>query len=349
MPAFRIGNREISEGYCYIVAELSANHEQNFDLAKRSLEAISKCRADAVKVQTFTPESMTLDSDKPWFQTRKDSLWAGQKLIDLYRRAALPYEWHEPLQREARNLGLEFFSTPFDFGSVDFLEDLEVPVYKIASLEITDIPLIDYVARKGKPVIISTGVANELDISLAIETCKRAGNDQVALLKCTSAYPSPYEDINLRAIQTLYQKFGFLVGLSDHSLGIEIPVLSVAFGVAIIEKHFILHKENSNSVDKEFSLDAFEFELMVKGIRHAETALGNGSLDLTENMKNARKSARSLFIVKDIRRGELLNNDNIKSLRPALGLHPKHLEEVKGRKVKVDIAAGTPLSFDLLE
>ncbi len=344
---FRIGINNLAS--CYIIAELSANHEQKLDLAKRSIEAIAKTGADAVKVQSFTPESMTLDSDKPWFQTRSDSLWAGQKLYDLYKKAALPYEWHEPLQLEAHNLGLDFISTPFDFEATDFLESLNVPAFKIASLEITDIPLIEHIARKNKPIIISTGVAEEEDIKLAVDTCKRAGNDQIALLKCTSAYPTPPEEMNVRAIKTLFDKFHTTVGLSDHSLGIEIPVLSVAFGAKIIEKHFVLDKQHSNSVDKDFSLDQHGFAQMVQAVRNAEKALGDGSLELTPKMKSARQSARSLFITKDIKKGESLTVENLKSIRPGNGLHPKYYYEVLGKKVNRDVDAGTPFSLELFK
>lgn len=346
---FCINRKDLSKNDCYIIAELSANHEQNLDLAKRSIEAIAETGADAIKVQTFTPESMTLDSDKPWFRTRSDSLWAGQKLFELYKKAALPYEWHNPLQQEAGNLGLDFISTPFDFEAADFLESLNVPAFKIASLEITDIPLIEYIARKNKPIIISTGVADEEDIFLAVDTCKKAGNDQLALLKCTSAYPTPPEEMNVRAIKTLFDKFHTTVGLSDHSLGIEIPVLSIAFGTKIIEKHFILDKNNSKSVDKDFSLDKNEFTQMVKAVRNAEKALGNGSLELTTKMKSAKQSVRSLFITEDVMKGGKLSIENLKSLRPGKGLHPKYYYEVLGKTAKFDIEAGTPLSFDLLE
>lgn len=333
----------------YIIAELSANHEQNLDLAKRSIQAIAKTGANAVKLQTFKPESMTMDSDKPWFQTRPDSLWAGQKLFDLYKKAALPYQWHHPLQQEAQNLGLDFISTPFDFEAVDFLETLNVPAFKVASLEISDIPLIEYIARKNKPVIISTGVADETDIKLAVDTCRKAGNGQIALLKCTSAYPTPPVEMNISAIKTLFEKFNTVVGLSDHSLGIEIPVLSIAYGAKIIEKHFILNKKNTNSVDKDFSLDPEEFTQMVKAVRNAEVALGDGSLALTPKMKSARQSTRSLFIVKDMKKGETLTVDNMKSIRPGKGLHPKYYNEVLGKQVTFDIEAGTPLSFKFFE
>jgi pseudaminic acid synthase len=333
----------------YIIAELSANHEQNLNKALEAVRAIKETGADAIKVQTFKPESITLDSDQPWFRTREDSLWAGQKLVDLYKKAALPYEWHKPLQEEAHALGLDFFSSPFDFEAVDFLEELNVLAYKIASLEITHIPLIEYVAAKMKPVIISTGVASEEDIALALDACRRMGNEQIVLLKCTSAYPTPPEESNLAAIQTLKNRFNTIVGLSDHSLGIEVPILSVALGAKLIEKHFILDKANSTSVDKDFSLDKEEFTRMVAAIRIAEKAMGNGSLELTSKMKTARTSARSLFVVQDIKKGELFTQKNIKILRPGKGLHPKHLSIIIGKKALRDIEKGTPLTRDYFE
>ena len=332
----------------YIIAELSANHEQNLDTALEAVRAIKQTGADAVKVQTFKPESITLDSDQPWFRTREDSLWAGQKLFDLYKKAALPYEWHMPIQKEAHALGLDFFSTPFDFEAVDFLESLNVPAYKIASLEITHIPLIEYVAKKKKPVIISTGIAAEDDIKLALETCKKAGNDQIILLKCTSAYPTPIEESNLRAIQTLKDKFHTVVGLSDHSLGVEVPMLSVAMGARVIEKHFILDKENSSSVDKDFSLDKEEFEDMVKAVHMAEKAIGSGNLKPTQKMEAAKASARSLFIVQDLRKGEALTKENIKVLRPGNGIHPKFTDDILGKKLNINVPSGTPLTFELI-
>jgi len=333
----------------YIIAELSANHEQNIQIALDSIKAIKDTGADAVKIQTFTPDSITLDSDKPWFQTRKDSLWAGQKLYDLYKKAFTPYEWHKPLQEEAEKYGLDFFSSPFDFEGVDLLESLNVPLYKIASLEINDIPLIEKVAKTGKPIILSTGIANTDDIALAIETCRKVGNNNIAVLKCTSAYPTPMEDVNISAIKTISQKFNVIAGLSDHSLGIEIPVLSVAYGAKIIEKHFILDKENSNSVDKDFSLDKNEFTQMVTAVRNAEKAIGNGKIELTEKMKSAKSSARSLFATCNINKGETFTAKNIKSLRPNRGLQPIHLTEILGKTAMTNIEKGTPISWDLIK
>ena len=237
----------------YIIAELSANHNQDFDIAIRTIQAMKDSGADAVKVQTYTPENMTMDSDKPWFQTRKDSLWAGQKLFDLYKKGATPWDWHEKMQKQANDLGLDFFSSPFDLDAVIRLEGLNVPAYKIASLEITDIPLIRAIARTGKPVILSSGIAEVDDIELALQTIRNEGTHQIALLKCTSAYPTPYSEINLNAIPLIQEKFNVIPGLSDHTLGIAVPVAAVAKGARIIEKHFILDKHIPSVRQRFFS------------------------------------------------------------------------------------------------
>lgn len=346
---FKINNTIIgNSNRVYIIAELSANHEQDFELAVKTLYAMKDAGANAVKLQTFTPDSMTLDSDKPWFQTRKDSLWAGQKLYDLYKKAQTPWEWHEKLQKTANEIGLDFFSSPFDTDAVDKLESINVPAYKIASLEITDIPLIEKAAKTGKPIIISTGIATKEDIQLAVDTCKKAGNDQIALLKCTSAYPTPMEEVNLNVIPEMMKDFGTVAGLSDHTPGISVPVAAVALGAKIIEKHFILDK-NSDSLDKHFSLNPSEFKEMVDAVRNTEKALGKASYELTDKMKNARTSSRSLFAVKDIKEGEELTPGNIKPLRPGNGLHPKHYYEIIGKKAKCFIGKGTPLNDAIID
>ncbi len=331
----------------YIIAELSANHEQNFDLAAETIKAMKQAGADAVKLQTYTPDSLTLNSDKPWFQTRKDSLWAGQKMYDLYKKGETPWEWHEKLQKLANDLGMDFFSSPFDLHTVDLLESINVPAYKIASLEITDIPLIEKCAETGKPIIISTGAATIEDIDLAVETCKKAGNNQIALLKCTSAYPTPYNEVNLKQIQSLKERYNVVVGLSDHTLGIEVPIASVVMGAKIIEKHFILSR-NSKGLDKDFSLEPQEFKQMVDAIRNIEQAIGDGSFDLTPKIETATKFRRSLFAVKDIKKGEILTEKNIRSLRPGLGLHPKHYYEILGKKASLNIEKATPLSPEFI-
>ena len=344
-----INNTEISDNSAktYIIAELSANHEQNFDLAVQTIKAMKDAGANAVKIQTYTPDSITLDCEKPWFRTREDSLWAGQKMYDLYKMGETPWEWHSKLQQLANELGMDFFSSPFALKDVDLLESINVPVYKIASLEITDIPLIQKCAKTGKPIIISTGAAKVEDIDLAIKTCYDVGNKQVALLKCTTAYPTPFNEVNLLQIKTLMERYGVVVGLSDHTLGIEVPIASVVLGAKIIEKHFILSR-NSKGLDKDFSIEPYEFKQMVEAVRNIEQALGNGTFELTPKMESAIKFRRSLFATKNIKKGEILTNDNIRSVRPGAGLHPKYYYEVLGKKVNADIEKGEPLYLDLI-
>jgi len=345
----KINNTEINKNSrTYIIAELSANHEQNYDLAVETIKAMKDSGADAVKLQTYTPDSITLDSEKPWFQTRKDSPWAGQKMYDLYKKGETPWEWHLKLQKLANELGMDFFSSPFDFKGVDLLKSINVPAYKIASLEITDIPLIKKCAETNKPIIISTGAAKLEDIDLAVETCRNVGNNQIALLKCTSAYPTPYNEVNLNQIQFLKERYKTIVGLSDHTLGIEVPIAAVVLGTKIIEKHFILNR-NSNSIDKEFSLEPQEFKQMVTAIRNIEQAIGNKDFEATSKINKATKFTRSLYAVSNINKGDIITKDNIRSLRPGLGLHPKYYFEILGKKAKANIEKGTPLSFDLIE
>jgi pseudaminic acid synthase len=331
----------------YIIAELSANHEQNFDLAVETIKAMKKAGADAVKLQTYTPDSLTLDSDKPWFLTRKDSLWAGMKLYDLYKKGETPWEWHPKLQKLANDLGMDFFSSPFDLQAVDLLESINVPAYKIASLEITDIPLIKKCAETGKPIIISTGAASVEDIDLAVKTCREVGNNNIALLKCTSAYPTPFNEVNLKQIQAIKERYNVVVGLSDHTLGIEVPIASVVMGAKIIEKHFILSR-NSKGLDKDFSLEPSEFKQMVQAVRNIEQAVGTGNFELTPKMQKAMQSQRSLFVVENIKKGEKFTQKNIKSIRPGLGLHPKYYYEIIGRTAAKDIERGMPLEWDMI-
>ncbi len=344
-----IGGRKVGEGQqVFIVAELSANHLQNLDLALRTIEAIKASGADAVKLQTYTPDTITLNVKSEHFMIRQGTLWDGQYLYDLYKKAYTPWEWHHKLFEFARDLGLVCFSSPFDRTAVDFLEDLEVPAYKVASFEITDIPLIEYIASKGKPVIISTGIATLSDIEEALSACRRAGNEQVILLKCVSEYPTPFEDANLRTIPNMRETFGVPVGLSDHTLGISVPIASVALGAVMVEKHFILDR-SLGGPDSAFSLEPAEFKAMVEAIRQVEKALGKVSYELTERQKEMRKFARSLFVAKDIRAGEVFTEEHVRSVRPGYGLHPKHLKDIIGRRARVNIPAGTPLSWELVE
>jgi len=343
-----IGTKEIGKGHTYIIAELSGNHNQDIELAKQTIIATANTGADAIKLQTYRADTITIDCDNKYFQTKSDGLWAGQTLYQLYQKAFTPWEWHEELMALANSLGLDCFSSPFDPTAVDFLETLNVPAYKIASFEITDIPLIEYVASKQKPVIISTGIANEEDIQLAINACHRQNNKEVIILKCTSAYPTPIASANLSAISTIQKKYGVLSGLSDHTLGSLAPTIAVTLGASVIEKHIILDK-SIPGVDKDFSLDIAEFTELVNAVRQVEKALGNGSLAPTQKMIDARTSSRSLFVVDAIQKGETITRQNVKSVRPGYGLHPKFLPSILGKKAKIDLSRGTPLTLEALE
>lgn len=345
----KIGNIEIGESNkVFVIAELSANHNQQFEIAVESLKVIKDCGADAVKLQTYTPDTLTIDSDKEYFKIQQGTIWDGTTLYKLYQKAYTPWEWQPKLKNIAEELGLICFSSPFDKSAVDFLENMNVPAYKIASFEIVDIPLIEYVASKGKPVIISTGIATEEEIKEAIDACNRQGNNQIALLKCTSEYPAKIEDANLNSIPYLEKKFNTLVGLSDHTLGITVPVAAVALGARIIEKHFILDK-NIGGPDAAFSLEPDQFKKMVDEIRLVEKALGSHEFVQPDNVKNSRAFARSLFVVEDVKKGEIFTEKNVRSIRPSNGIAPKYFKEILGKKAKVDIEKGTPLSRDLIE
>ncbi len=328
----------------FIIAELSANHNQDFDLAIKTIKAMKESGADAVKLQTYTADTITLDCDNEYFQIKQGTIWDGKNLYQLYKEAYTPWEWQPKLKEYAESLGLIFFSSPFDKTSVNFLEKMNVPAYKIASLEITDIPLIEYVASKGKPVIISTGIATLEDINLALETCKKVGNEQIILLKCTSSYPTPMEEVNLLTIPNMKERFKTIVGLSDHTLGISVPIASVALGAKVIEKHFILNR-NLGGVDSSFSLEPQEFKPMVYCVKEVEKALGKVTYDLSDKIQKSREFSRSLFIVKDIEEGEFFTEENIRSIRPNFGLHPKLINNVLGKKASTKIKKGTPLSF----
>lgn len=345
---FKIGNKEIGDNNpTFIIAELSANHMNDFDIAVKTIEAIAESGADAVKFQTFTPDTITLNCDNEYFHIKQGTVWDGQLLYALYEDAYMPWDWQPKLKKIAEDLGLIVFSSPFDKTSVDFLEDMDVPAYKIASFEITDIPLIKYVASKNKPIIISTGIAEKEDIELAIETCLKEGNDKIAILKCTSSYPAPYEEINLKTINDMEKKFNTTVGLSDHTLGDEIAIAAVTLGAKIIEKHFILDKKLGGP-DCEFSMEPQEFKKMVTAIRNTEKALGTVSYNLSDKTRKNREFSRSLFVVKNIKKGELITEENVRSVRPGFGLHPKYLEEVLGKKAKKDLEKGTPFKRDFV-
>ncbi|WP_156164041.1 pseudaminic acid synthase [Methanosarcina sp. 1.H.T.1A.1] len=331
----------------FIIAELSANHLQDFNLAVETIKAMKKAGADAVKLQTYTADTITIDSDNECFKINQETLWDNKTFYQLYQEAHTPWEWQPELKMIAEDLGLICFSSPFDKTAVDFLEKMEVPAYKVASFEITDIPLIEYIASKGKPVIISTGIATLADIEEAVNACKRMGNEQVALLKCTSAYPSPLEDVNLNTIPNLKDSFKTVVGLSDHTLGISVPIAAVALGAKIIEKHFILDR-NLGGPDAAFSLEPHEFKLMVEAIREVEKALGEVNYELTDKMKKSREFSRSLFVVEDMEEGEVFTEKNVRSIRPGFGLHPRNLYNVMGKRALRTINKGTPLNWDLI-
>lgn len=328
----------------YIIAEISANHNNDLDLTFRTIDAIAESGADAVKIQTYTAGSLTLDLDSEIFMARKGSIWEGRKLYELYEEGALPYEWHQPLKEYAESKGLEFFSSPFDKEGVDLLSSLEVPRYKIASFEITDIPLIEYVAKKGKPIIISTGVASLSDIELAVQTCRKVGNQDITLLKCTSEYPATADMANLLTIPNLRDTFGVKVGLSDHTMGSTVPVVAVALGARVIEKHFILDR-NLGGPDATFSMEPHEFKEMVQACHDSLSALGQINYELSDRNKYRR---RSLFVAEDIKAGETLNEKNVRSIRPGFGLHPKYYQEVLGKVAKQDLEKGTALKFEYL-
>jgi pseudaminic acid synthase len=345
----RIGNIEIGESSrVFIIAELSANHNQQFDIAVESIKAIKNCGADAVKLQTYTPDTLTINSSKDYFKIKQGTIWDGTTLYKLYQQAYTPWEWQPKLKKIAEDLGLICFSSPFDKSAVDFLEQMNVPAYKIASFEIVDIPLIEYAASKQKPMIISTGIATQQEIREAIDACNRMGNNQIALLKCTSEYPAKIEDANLNTIPYLQKEFNTIVGLSDHTIGTTVPVAAVALGARIIEKHFILDKKIGGP-DSSFSLEPDQFKKMADEIRSVELALGNYSFNQTEKIKKSRTFARSLFVTEDVKQGEILSDKNVRSIRPSNGLSPKYFPDIIGKKAKVDIEKGTPLSWDLIE
>lgn len=328
----------------FIIAELSANHGHDIEIAKKTILAAKNSGADAIKIQTYTADTLTIDCDNDYFRINGGTIWDGQNLYKLYQEAYTPWAWQKELREYAESIGLIFFSTPFDKSSVDFLEDLEVPLYKIASFEITDIPLIEYVASKNKPMIISTGIATLEEIQEAVEACRRMGNDDITLLKCTSEYPSKIEDANLRTMVNMKDTFGVEVGVSDHTLGSLIPVVATALGARVIEKHFILDRKIGGP-DATFSMEPSDFKEMVEAVRAAEASLGKVDYSLTEKKKKSRKFARSLFAVKDIAEGELFTEENVKSIRPGNGLAPKYYKNIVGTQSRRDIKRGEPIEF----
>ncbi len=328
----------------YIVAEMSANHCGDKELAKQIIAKAKEIGADAVKIQTYTADTITIDCQNEEFQIKnKDSLWNGENLYSLYQKAYTPWEWQAELKQYADEIGIDFFSTPFDYSAVDFLESINVPMYKIASFEAMDYPLIKYAASKGKPMIISVGVSSFEEIQEAVKTCQSVGNNNITLLKCTSSYPAKSEDMNLITIKDLYEKFsaqGVKIGLSDHSMSIIPPIAAVALGAKVIEKHFTLDRKLGGA-DSGFSLNPDEFAAMVKAVRETEESLGK--IDYTINLEN-RKYARSLYVVKDIQKGECFTQENVRSIRPSNGLHPRYYDEILGKKANKDLPFGHPLT-----
>jgi pseudaminic acid synthase len=339
----RIDSFEInSNSNIFIIAELSANHSGSLDVAIQTIKAAKRAGADAIKLQTYTADTLTIDCDKEDFVLKSGTIWDGKTYYELYKEAYTPWEWHEILFQVAKDEGIICFSSPFDKSSVDFLEKLDAPAYKIASFEITDIPLIEYIASKGKPIIISTGIANLEDIELAIKTCKKAGNNQIVLLKCTSSYPAPIEEANLIMIKDFADRFNLLAGLSDHTIGSTAPIVATILGAKVIEKHFIIDR-SLGGPDSSFSMDESEFTQMVKLIREAEKSLGVIDYNLTLKQKSGRDLSRSIYVVEDIKKGEFLNEINIRSIRPGFGLHPKYYHLALGKKATKDISRGSRL------
>ena len=345
----------IIDGHCisedsptFVIAEMSANHLMDFDRAVAIMQAAKDAGADAIKIQTYTPDTITLDCDDPCFQITQGTIWDGTTLHKLYETAYTPWEWQPKLQKIAKEMGLVFFSSPFDLSSVDFLEEMDVPVFKVASFEINDIPFIRKIARTGKPIIMSTGIAYLADIELALKTCREEENENVILLKCCSAYPTPYEDLNLKTIPSMKEVFDCVVGLSDHTMGCAVAGAAVAVGAKVVEKHLTLSRADGGA-DAAFSMEPQEFKQMVDQIRIIEKAMGRVTYDLTPKQKASRDHSRSLFIAKDMKAGDVFTPENLRSVRPSCGLHTKYYEELLGKKIRKDAKLGTPMSWELVD
>ena len=337
-----------NEHHVFVIAELSANHNGSLATAIETIRAAKRSGADAIKFQTYTADTLTLDCDESDFVIKGGTIWDGKKLHDLYKEAYTPWEWHAQLFEVAKEEGLVCFSSPFDKTAVDFLETLHCPIYKIASFEITDIPLIEYVAKQGKPIIISTGIASYEDILLALETCRKVGNDNITLLKCTSSYPAPVAEANLAMMQQLALDFKVKIGLSDHTLGSTVPVIATALGAEVIEKHFILDR-SIGGPDASFSMNEIEFTEMVKAIREAEVAVGTTSYELSPKQVAGKDFSRSLYVAEAINKGDIITEATIKSVRPGFSLHPKHLPEILGKKAIRDLKKGERISLSDFE
>jgi pseudaminic acid synthase len=344
----KIGNFTIdNNSSVFIIAELSANHNGSMDVAIETIRAAKRAGADCIKLQTYTADTMTIACDKEDFKIN-GTIWEGKNLHKLYQEAYTPWEWHQQLFDAAKAEGLICFSSPFDKTAVDFLESLNTPAYKIASFEITDIPLIEYVASKGKPIILSTGIATTEDIELALDACRSMGNNDIALLKCTSSYPAPIEEANMCMVKDLAERFGVIAGLSDHTIGTTVPVVATCFGAKIIEKHFILDRAIGGP-DASFSMNEAEFTAMVKAVRETELAIGKVDYTLTDKQSKGRDFSRSLYITEDVKKGEVFTEANVRSIRPGFGLHPKYLPRVLGKKAAADLEKGTRFNLELIK
>ena len=343
-----ISDRRVGKGYpVLIVAEMSANHHHDFTKAVDLIKAAKGAGADAIKLQTYTPDTITINSNKTYFQIKEGTLWDGRTLYDLYGEAYTPWEWQPQLKKVAEDLGLIFFSTPFDFSGVEFLENIGVPCWKVASFEIVDLLLIQKMAQTGKPILISTGMATFGEIEEAVTAANEGGATELALLKCTSAYPAPMEEMNLKTIPHMSEAFNVPVGLSDHTLGISVPIAAVALGACIVEKHLTLSRKVAGP-DSAFSLEPNEFKNMVHSIRNVEKSLGNIHYGLSEGEIGSRFFRRSLFVVKDMKARDKFTEDNVRSIRPGHGLHTRHFREILGRRASIDIARGTPLNWKMI-
>jgi len=344
----KIGNFDLEKDGVYIIAELSANHGGKIEIAKETIKAAHEIGANAIKLQTYTADTLTLDSDREDFIIKGGTLWDNKKLYDLYKEAYLPWEWHEELFAYAREIGIDIFSSPFDKSAVDFLEKLNPSAYKIASFEITDYELIRYTASKMKPIIISTGIATIQEIQDAVDICREVENEEIILLKCTSAYPASLEDANLSMIPNLAQTFGVISGFSDHTLGATAPIVATTLGAKIIEKHFILDK-SIGGADADFSMDKEEFAQMINAVRDAEKLLGKVDYSMTQKKKNSRQFSRSLYVSKDIKKGEVFSQENIRSVRPGYGMHPKYINIIMGKRAQEDYKFGDRLNLFIMK
>lgn len=332
----------------YLVAELSANHGHELDNALASVYAAKAAGADAIKIQTYTADTITLDCDSTDFQVKSGTLWDGTTLYKLYKQAYTPWEWHQAIFDEAKQIGIDCFSTPFDKIAVDFLEQLGNPIYKIASFEITDIPLIEYAASKHKPMIISTGIATPNDIQLALDACHRVGNDDITLLHCVSAYPAPLENVNLRTMVDMAERYGVKIGLSDHTMGTDVAIAAATLGASVVEKHFILDR-SIGGPDAAFSMQQDEFAAMVQSIRNLEKCLGSVHYKDDITKISGREFSRSLYVVEDINCGEIITEQNVRSVRPGFGLHPKYLSVVLGKRVNQDLKKGMRMNLEYIK